>query len=166
VIEVGRLLRTRGRSGEFIAEIYSTQHGRAETFRDITLSRDGHQRVVAVENLWYHDGRPVFKFSGIDSISDAEPWEGAAMLVADAERLRPEQDEYVHADLIGCTVESSGRTIGVVQSVEDYGGPALLRLVSADGKDLLIPFARAICKEIDVAAKRIRVDLPEGLAEL
>ena len=32
--------------------------------------------------------------------------------------------------------------------------------------DWLIPFARSICVEIDPAAKRIVVDLPEGLLEV
>ena len=31
---------------------------------------------------------------------------------------------------------------------------------------VLIPFANAICREIDVARKIIRVELPEGLTEL
>jgi ribosomal 30S subunit maturation factor RimM len=30
----------------------------------------------------------------------------------------------------------------------------------------LIPFVNAICREIDVARKVIRVELPEGLADL
>jgi ribosomal 30S subunit maturation factor RimM len=34
------------------------------------------------------------------------------------------------------------------------------------GKDLMIPFARSICVEIDVPAKRIAVDLPAGLKDL
>ena len=38
------------------------------------------------------------------------------------------------------------------------------RLV-ADGREILIPFARSICKVIDVASKTIRVELPEGLLE-
>jgi ribosomal 30S subunit maturation factor RimM len=34
------------------------------------------------------------------------------------------------------------------------------------GEDLMIPFARAICVEIDPAARRIAVELPEGLKDL
>jgi len=32
--------------------------------------------------------------------------------------------------------------------------------------DLWIPFARSICVTIDIAAKRIEVELPEGLKDL
>jgi ribosomal 30S subunit maturation factor RimM len=34
-----------------------------------------------------------------------------------------------------------------------------------DGRDVLVPFSRSICKEIDVAAKNIRADVPEGLLD-
>lgn len=167
-VAVGRLTRTRGNRGELLGEIYSSQHGRAEKLKDIVLEVGGRRRSARVERIWYHENRPVFKFRGIDSISDAEPWEGADVLVPEAERARPESDEYSHADLIGCMVvdEGAGGSIGVVRGVEDYGGPSLLRVETADGREILIPFARSICREIDVAAKIIRADLPQGLTEL
>jgi 16S rRNA processing protein RimM len=166
VIPVGRLLRTRGRSGEFIAEIYSSQPGRADRLSEVVLDLGGRQAPVHVERLWYHDGRPVFKFAGIDSISQAELWEHAEILVPEAQRLVPDEGEYLHEDLIGCTVQAQGNTIGVVQSIEEYGSAPLLRVTAADGREMLIPFARAICREIDVLNKIIRAEIPEGLENL
>jgi 16S rRNA processing protein RimM len=165
-VTVGRLLRTRGRRGELIAEIDSSQPGRAEKLREVVLSRSGRDLSVTVEQLWYHQGRPIFKFAGIDSISAAEPWEGAEIRVPAAGRVQPEEGEYLHTDLIGCTLEAAGRPVGVVHAVDDFGSAPLLRVTAPDGRELLIPFARAICREIDVAAKVIRADLPEGLTDL
>ncbi len=54
---------------------------------------------------------------------------------------------------------------GVVRAVEDYGGGPLLDVKLEDGRDVLVPFTLTICKEIDVAAKTIRAELPEGLLE-
>jgi ribosomal 30S subunit maturation factor RimM len=42
----------------------------------------------------------------------------------------------------------------------------MLLEVERQGEPLLVPFARAICVEIDVGRRRIVVDLPEGLKEL
>ena len=53
---------------------------------------------------------------------------------------------------------------GIVKGVEEFGGPPLLQ-VESGGRDVLIPFAREICKEIDVRNKIIRVVLPDGLLE-
>jgi 16S rRNA processing protein RimM len=169
LVAVGKILRERGRIGELTAQIYSSQPGRAEKLKEVVLSLAGLKRPVRVERLWYHNGRPVFKFFGIDSISDAEIWRGADLLAPESERARPQQGEYSHADLIGCEVLGS-QPLGIVRGIEDYGAQTLLRVEKyaekARGGEMLIPFAKAICREIDVARKIIRVELPEGLADL
>ena len=169
-IAVGRLRRTRGNRGELSAEIYSSKPGRAESLKEVLLESGERRRNAVVERVWFHDGTPVFKFAGIDSISEAELWEGADVLVPPAERVVIEEGEFSHADLIGCEVWSGGagvgKKLGVVAGVEEYGGPPLLKVEAEDGRETLIPFARSICREIDVARKIIRAELPEGLAEL
>ena len=147
-----------------MAEVHSSQPGRAERLKDVKLEVDGRERAAQVERVWYHDGRPVFKFAGIDSIGEAEAWAGADVLVPEAERAAPEEGEYSHADLIGCSLIGEAQ-VGIVVGVEDYGGPPLLRVEATDGREILVPFARSICREIDVAAKIIRVELPEGLLD-
>ena len=121
-----------------------------------------------MERAWYHGDRLVLKFEGIDSISDAEPWEGSDVLVKEEDRVRPAEGEYSHQDLIGCTLvdEGGGDPVGLVRGVEDYGATPLLKVEAVDGREILVPFARAICREIDVAAKTIRVQLPVGLLDL
>lgn len=168
-VVVGRLLRIRGRVGEFIAEIDSDQPGRAERLKNVLLRKGPLEKFTQVERLWYHSGRPILQFAGIDSISAAEPWEHAEILVAPEERIQPESGEYLHEDLIGCSVEESGRVLGAVEAVQELselGGPPTLLLRTPEGRELLIPFVRAICRDIDIAHKRILVELPEGLTEL
>jgi ribosomal 30S subunit maturation factor RimM len=48
---------------------------------------------------------------------------------------------------------------------EQVAGTPILVINSNPG-ELLIPLAEEICVEIDVAAKRIRIDPPEGLLDL
>jgi 16S rRNA processing protein RimM len=166
VVAVGRLFKAWGIRGELGAEIYSSHPGRAEKLRDVVLERaDGKTRAARVERVWWHDGRPVFKFEGIDSISDAEPWAGADILVADAERELPEEGAFSHADLIGCVLWNRNEKVGSVRAIEDYGGGPLLDVKLDSGGEVLVPFTLTICKEIDVAAKTIRAELPEGLLE-
>ena len=164
-IAVGRLLRTRGNRGELAGEIYSSHPERAQALKEVMLDVNGRRRPALVERIWRHDGRPVFKFAGIDSISEAEPWAGADVLVPEGERAEPAPGEYSHADLIGCSVVGTGIG-GVVKEVEDYGGTPLLKVQALDGREVLVPFARSICTEIDIAAKIIRVELPDGLLDL
>jgi len=166
VVAVGRIFKAWGNRGELSGEIYSSQPGRAEKLNEVVLElAGGKTRPSRIERIWWHDGRPVFKFEGIDSISDAEPWAGADVLVADSEKEQPEEGAYSHTDLIGCALWNRDQKVGLVRAVEEFGGPPLLEVRLEDGRDVLVPFARSICKEIDVAAKTIRAELPEGLLD-
>jgi ribosomal 30S subunit maturation factor RimM len=73
--------------------------------------------------------------------------------------------EFFQSDLVGCQVVDlrTGQAIGLVTAIDDAGGPGGTLVV---GRGLMIPFARSICKEIDLAAHRIGVELPEGLLDL
>jgi len=163
-VAIGRLWRTRGNRGELLGELDSSDPERETKLKEVALEVDGRRQVMRVEETWRHDGRPVFKFEGVDSISDAEKWEGAEMSVRASEVEPPEEGAYSYADLVGCKV-LGGAEVGVVIEVEAYGGAPLLKVEAADGREILIPFARSICKVIDVASKTIRVELPEGLLE-
>jgi 16S rRNA processing protein RimM len=163
-VAIGRLWRTRGNRGELLGELDSSDPVREEKLKEVALEIDGRRQAVRVEEVWRHDGRPVFKFEGIDSISAAEQWEGAELLVLASEVVPPEEGAYSYRELVGCRVVGD-REVGVVMEVEEYGGAPLLKVEAADGREVLIPFARSICREIDVASKTIRVELPEGLLE-
>lgn len=121
-----------------------------------------------VEEVWEHRGRIIFKFRGVDTISAAERLRGAEVRIPVAERPAPPAGEFYHSDLIACRVvdAATGQEIGRVAEWRDEGGPGLLVVGTAGGEELLIPFARSICVEIDIAAGRIAVNLPEGLKEL
>ena len=161
-ITIAVIGRARGNKGEVVALPLSSHPERFDDLREVHLFGSGEH--YELENVWWHDGRLVLKFKGIDTISQAEALAGAEMRVPEDQGVRLEPDEYFQADLVGCEVvdRSSGVRLGVVVNFLETGGPGLLDL----GGDFLIPFARSICVEIDPAAKRILVDLPEGLQEI
>jgi 16S rRNA processing protein RimM len=162
-VAVAVLGRPRGNRGELTAESLSSKPERFARLKEVRLVGDG--GAYLVEEVWEHAGALVFKFRGVDSISDAQKLRGAEVQVPQAERIALEPGEYFHSDLIGCKVRErgSGRTIGRVTSFEEYGGPPLLEI---DGGRMSIPFVKAICVDIRPDLKLIQVDLPEGLEEL
>jgi 16S rRNA processing protein RimM len=117
-----------------------------------------------VESTWFHNGTLIFKFRGVDTISTAELLVGSEVRVPLEQRTPLDPGEFFQDDLVGCQVidRRTGQPLGTVSGWEDGGGAGLL--VLDDGS--LIPFARPICVEIDPAAKRIVVELPEGLKDL
>ena len=161
-VTVAVLGRTRGNRGEVTALPLSSKPERYEELKEVFLFGSGER--FEVESTWFHQASLVFKFKGIDSISDAERLAGAEVRVPKSQRAALEPGEYFQSDLVGCEVvdRRTGQSYGRVRAWQDGGGSGLLEV--EDG--LLIPFARAICVEIDPGSKRIAVELPEGLKDL
>lgn len=62
-------------------------------------------------------------------------------------------------------MDKDGVTIGTVKGLLPVGGRDLL-VVDRSGREVLIPFTESFCLEVDAAAGRIRVELPDGLLDL
>jgi 16S rRNA processing protein RimM len=106
----------------------------------------------------------VLKFAGIDSIDAAGTLRNAEICVPESQAVELEEGEYYDWELAGCTVENlDGEAIGTVRELMRTGGTELLVVDGA--KEYLIPFAEAICIEVDIDNKLIRIDPPEGLLE-
>jgi 16S rRNA processing protein RimM len=161
-VTVAKLTRTRGNHGELVALPLSSHPERFSALHEVYLFGDGAR--YEIEDLWWHDGKLILKFRGVDSISEAEPLAGAEVRLPEEARVALDPGEFFQSDLVGCEVvdAATGERLGLVREFLETGGPGLLDL----GGDFLIPFARSICVEIDPLSKRIRVRLPEGLREL
>jgi 16S rRNA processing protein RimM len=161
-IAIAVLGKTRGNRGEITAFPLGGKPERYRALEEVFLFGTGAR--YEVESAWFHNGTLIFKFRGVESISAAEALAGAEVRVPLEQRTPLEQGEFFQDDLVGCQVvdRRTGQPLGTVSGWQDGGGPGLLVV---DG-GLLIPFARSICVEIDPAAKRIAVELPEGFKDL
>jgi 16S rRNA processing protein RimM len=121
---------------------------------------------MEVERIWLHGDHLIFKFKGVDTISDAERLAGADVLIPLEERAQIAEGEFYQSDLVGCQVFEGVRLIGTVDGWQETGGPLLVEVRTPQGKELLIPFAKAIFLKIDLDQRRIEVKLPDGLLDL
>jgi hypothetical protein len=80
------------------------------------------QTPMEVENTWMHGDHLIFKFQGVDTISDAEKLAGAEVCIPFEQRAELHDDEIYQSDLIGCEVfDVAGRLLGVVTDFEETG---------------------------------------------
>src|SRR5207249_10938392 len=106
------------------------------------------------------------KFSGIDSISEAEKYIGNEIRIPEDELPAPQEGWFYTLQLKGCrVVTTSGEFIGVVTDVLGSGGSEILK-VDRENEETLIPFAQSYVKQIDPDERKIEVDLPEDLRRL
>jgi 16S rRNA processing protein RimM len=167
-ISLARVLKTQGRHGEVAVEVHSDVPDRfVEGMRLFALDEAGQRRPVKIEDLWPHKGCLVLKFEGIDSISDAETLLRCELQVPQLERAELEPGWTYISDLVGCAVFDGEREIGKIERVEFGAGEAPLLIVAGGAKTPYeIPFAEAYLSGVDLAAKRVRMRLPDGMLEV
>ena len=166
VATVGRIVRPQGNRGEVVVAP-ETDFG-AERFRVgavLRAMRDGEATLLTVRESREMAGRWVIGFDGITTIDGAEALRGMELVVAVDELPALEAGRYYLHDLVGCVVETTaGERVGEVMRV-DREGTTVLVVQTARG-EAMVPFAEPICRRIDVDAKTIVVDPPEGLLDL
>src|SRR5690242_20546910 len=86
---LARLVRPQGRHGEILADILTDFPERfAERKRLFLVSRETSRepvREALLESHWLHKGRVVLKFSGVDSINDADALRGLLVAIPASE---------------------------------------------------------------------------------
>jgi 16S rRNA processing protein RimM len=101
------------------------------------------------------DEKPILRLEGCASREDAEALRGA--------ELRAEvslgEDEYWAHDLEGCAVVDGELAVGFVRRMAALPSCEVLEVDRPDGSELLVPLVRDAVRSIDLAARRIDVDL-------
>lgn len=168
LIVVARVARTRGLRGEVVADLLTDFPERFDGLDSVIgIAPDGSRRSLQIEEHWFHQHRIILKFTSYDSIDEARELAGYQLAVPVSERVQLPADHFYEWELAGCRVENiDGTLIGLAREVMHTGGVEILVVAGETGREMLIPMARDICLEIDVARKVIRVDPPEGLLEL
>lgn len=166
LVAIAIIVRTRGLKGEVVADLLTDFPERFDGLTTVTaVMPDSGRRELTIEDHWFQSGRIVLKFSGIDTIEQGETLRGVEICVDEADAVELDESEYFDWQLAECTVETiDGTPLGQVIEVMRTGGTELL-VVRGETKEYLIPFAEAICVEVDIDSKKIVVDPPEGLLD-
>jgi 16S rRNA processing protein RimM len=148
---------------------------------------DGPDNLLSAEQLWLAEqsedadpdcysvisgglGRGGEARVGLEGIFDrdgAQALKGLFVLANEADLPPPEEGAYYWHQLVGCRVESSeGRVIGEVVELWETGAHDVLVVRDERGRQHLLPTARELMTEVDLAQRRITVELIPGLLEL
>jgi len=166
LVSIANIVRTRGLKGEVVADLLTDFPERFDSLETVTaVMPDESRRELTIEKHWFQSGRIILKFVGFDSIEQGETLRGVEICIDEADAVELDESEYFDWQLSECLVETiNGKELGPVTGVMRTGGTELL-IVKGDAKEYLIPFAEAICVEVDIENKLIKVDPPEGLLD-
>ncbi len=168
-VAIAKLLKTRGLRGEIVAAILTDFPERFENLKKVfAFGENGKTVELEIEKFWFQKDRVILKFKDYDSIEAAENLRNFEICIPESEVVELDTEEFFDWQLQECFVETvAGKKIGKVREIMRTGGTEILVVEDADDakKDYLIPFAEAICTEVDIENRLIKVDLPEGLLD-
>lgn len=116
-------------------------------------------RETKIKACRLHAGSLVCQFEGVPDRNAAEKMAG--LLVAAPREALPEtaEDEYYWADLIGlAVVNTAGESLGKVAGLIATGANDVLRVVSDDDVERLLPFVAQVVLAVDRENGCIRVE--------
>ena len=152
-IEAGRVGRPHGLDGSFHV-----------TRPDTRLLAQSDEIIVngrpeRIERRAGTDERPILRLAGHAGREAAEALRGAALAIPLSSAPALEPGEYWAHELAGCAVWDGERRVGEVRRMLPLPSCEALEVVREDGGELLVPMVRDAIRAVDVAARRIDVDL-------
>ncbi|WP_410623327.1 ribosome maturation factor RimM [Amycolatopsis sp. cmx-8-4] len=167
-VVAGRIAKAHGIRGELAVDVRTdSPEERFKVGAAVTTKlRDGSKRELTIAAAREHSGRLLVRFEEVLTRDVAETLRGALLLV-DTDALPPtaDPDEFYDHELAGLRAELlDGTVIGKVVEVLHSAAGELLAL-DVEGREVLVPFVRAIVPTVDVAGGRVVLDPPEGLLD-
>jgi 16S rRNA processing protein RimM len=162
-VVVGRIGRPHGIRGEVTVEVRTDEPD--ERFAPgAVLLVDTPAGRLEVERMHWHSGRLLLTFAGVTDRNEAEALRGLLLHVDREENASPEDpEEFYDSTLVGCLVVTrEGIDVGTVVEVAHLPAQDLLVVEGAFG-EVLVPFVAPIVPEVDVVARRIVIEPPDGL---
>ena len=161
---VGRVARPHGIKGHVVVNPETDfVEDRFRTGRMILIGPADRTRAYEIRDVRFQQGRPIVALTGVETMTDAEALAGSEVWLPESQVAPlPEGTVYRH-DLIGCEVhDTSGTRLGSITAVE---GTLDRSYLVVDGH-MMIPLVGDIVQSVDIAARRVIVDPPEGLIDL
>lgn len=165
--KIGRLGKPHGVKGELLFQFSDDVFDTTDAdFLFVVI--DGLPVPFQIEEYRFRsDDLAIIKFDGISTGEAARELTGCDVMF-----LRSESDkgegQLSWAAIMDFNVidESTGKTIGLLRSVDDSTENLLFSVETKAGKEVLVPAPEELIKDIDTTEKTITMAIPDGLLDL
>jgi len=161
---VGRIGRVHGVRGEVTVEVRTdSPEERFQVGTQIATDPAKFGPLTITGQRW-HNGILLLTIDGVSDRGAAEKIKNV-LLMAEVDISESDTDEFHVQLLIGSTIELvDGTVLGTIDDVLTTKGQNLLSFIRG-GKQVLIPFVKAIVPTVDIAARKVVITPPEGLID-
>lgn len=153
---VGVILGAQGLKGEVKVKTFTAQPDGIGRYGPL-FTEDGRSFAVKAVRPIKGDSTAL-QLKGINDRGSAESLKGVRLYIPRAALPEPKQNEFYHADLLGLRVEDeSGKKLGVVCGVHNFGAGDVLEIAIGETGSGFIPFTKAEVPLVDLSGGRLVV---------
>ena len=173
-VVVGRIGKAHGLKGELSVEPRTDEPDRrfadgaaltTEAPNDGPPHGPDRPATLTIKATRWHQSRLLVTFEEVADRNQADAVRGLVLLATIDEDETPEDpEEFYDHQLVGLdVVTSDGRTVGRLTEVIHGSAQDLLSITGEDGREVLVPFVKALVPAVDVPHRRIVVEDQPGL---
>ncbi len=162
---VGAIAGSHGVRGDIKLKSFTDGPDAIFSYSEIHKGPDG--PLVSLKKVRATKDGFVARMEGVSTPEEAQALRSSQLFVSRASLPVEDEDEFYLADLIGLIAfNEAGEEIGFVRAVENFGSDDLLELVLNEpvknlGRQVFIPFLKALVPTVDIAAGSVTVAFDE-----
>ncbi len=162
----GKIVKVFGIKGEVKIYSYARTSAEYDILQTVLVGPNEHAtRPMGIEHARDRGGDVYVKFRGVDDRNAADLLVNLYVYIEEERRKAPQTGRYYIHDLIGCRVLSaSGSELGTLKDVMNAAGNTLYVITTTHG-EVMMPAVKEFISVVNITAKTITVDPPEGLFE-
>ncbi|MDD4036091.1 MAG: ribosome maturation factor RimM [Bacilli bacterium] len=162
-IYIGKIVNTHGIKGEL--RLLSNFRYKALVFvKGMSIYIGAQKTKEKIASYRTHKNFDMIMLESLSNINEVLKYKGMDVYI-ERKDIQLGNNKFLDEDLIGLSVYTDNKCIGIVTDIISNPGNDLLVIITEDKKELLIPYVDPFIKEIDLKKNKIVVNLIEGLIE-
>jgi 16S rRNA processing protein RimM len=160
LINIGKIVNTHGIKGE--VRIISNFKFKDKVFKKgFNLYIGVNKQQLIINSYRVHKNYDMITFLDIVNINDVLQYKGSNVYV-NKDDIALDNNNYLDEDIIGLNVYIDNKYIGIITYILKIPNNEVLEIMD-NNKKILIPYNKALIKEIDIVNKKVIIDNIEGL---
>ncbi|MBP2622367.1 ribosome maturation factor RimM [Streptococcus oricebi] len=165
-LNVGKIVNTQGLQGEMrVLSVTDFAEERFKKGSQLALFDKKDQFVMNVEIASHRKMKnfDIIKFKDHYHINDIEKYRDHSLKVAVEDLSDLAEGEFYYHEIIGLEVYENDVLLGTIKEILQPGANDVWVVKRKGKRDLLLPYIPPVVLQVDVAKKRVDVEIPEGL---
>lgn len=160
-LSIGFLRRPHGLRGEIVMDLHTDFPERMKKGRQVFVGEE--HKPMTLANVRPHQSGLLVKFDDIDTPEEAGLYRNQWVYVRTKDVPLPQGQHYKH-ELLGLkVVDEDDNLLGELVEILETGANDVFIVRDDSGKEILLPNIPSVVLDLDIAARKMRVHLLEGL---